>query len=138
MILPTCRKPSVYLQAKKNFTLHALLEILQRYANFLFWAIWACLVELTQNDSINLCKTFMFICMQKKLHHSLYCWDITFKESCNLIGCSNLRTRIWDWWWNINNNISFHFRLLPRKTNHKSFLKIQKERILGQFWVLFT
>ena len=24
--------------------------------------------------------------------------------------------QIWDWWWNINNNISFHFRLFPRKT----------------------
>ena len=29
-------------------------------------------------------------------------------------------------WWNINNNISFHFRLFPRKTNlTKFFIKIQ-------------
>ena len=46
--------------------------------------------------------------------------------------------QIWDWWWNINNNISFHFRLFPRKTNDKIFLKIQKEPILGPFWALFT
>ena len=25
--------------------------------------------------------------------------------------------QIWDWCWNINTNISFHFRLFPRKTN---------------------
>ena len=24
--------------------------------------------------------------------------------------------QIWDWWWNISNKISFHFRLFPRKT----------------------
>ena len=46
--------------------------------------------------------------------------------------------QIWDWWWNINNNISFHFRLSSRKTNDKFFLKIQKEPILGPFWALFT
>ena len=44
--------------------------------------------------------------------------------------------QIWDWWWNINNNISFHFRLFPRKTNDKIFQKIKKPNfgaILGPF-----
>ena len=36
-------------------------------------------------------------------------------------------SQIWDWWWNINNSISFHFRLSPRKTNDKIFKKIQKK-----------
>ena len=46
--------------------------------------------------------------------------------------------KIWDWWWNINNNISFHFRLFPRKTKDIFYKKILKEPILGQFWALFT
>ena len=53
--------------------------------------------------------------------------------------------QIWDWRWNINNNISFHFRLFPRKTKDKIFQKIQKTLswghfgpflpILGQKWI---
>ena len=80
---------------KINFISHALLEILQRYANFLFWVLWTCLVAHTQNDSINLYKTLMFICMQKTNFIIHFILEILhFKESCNLIGCSNLRTRI--------------------------------------------
>ena len=41
--------------------------------------------------------------------------------------------QIWDWWWNINNNISFQFRLFPRKTNDKMFQKIQKNLFRGHF-----
>ena len=33
----------------------------------------------------------------------------------------------------INNNISFHFRLFPRKTNNKTFQKIQKTLFWGHF-----
>ena len=46
--------------------------------------------------------------------------------------------QMWDWWWNTNNNISFHSRLFPRKTNEKLFQKVQKEPYLGPFWALFT
>ena len=42
--------------------------------------------------------------------------------------------QIWDWWWNINSNISFHFRLFPRKTNDKIFQKIPKSILLVPFW----
>ena len=79
---------------KINFIPHASLEILQRYTN-LFWVLWASLVAHTQNDSINLYKTLMFICMQKTNFIIHFILEILhFKESCNLIGCSNLRTRI--------------------------------------------
>ena len=44
----------VHLQAKNQIHPHTFLEILQRYANFLCWVLWACLVALTQNDGINL------------------------------------------------------------------------------------
>ena len=36
----------------------------------------------------------------------------------------------WDWWWNINNNISFHFRLFPRKTKLK-IVQISKKPYFG-------
>ena len=62
------------------------MEILQRYAN-LFWVLWACLVTLTQNDSITLQKTSMFIFMQKiKFIIQLFLTILHFKESCNLLG----------------------------------------------------
>ena len=39
---------------------------------------------------------------------------------------------------NINNNISFHFRLFPEKTNGKNFFEKSKIPILGSFWELFA
>ena len=44
--------------------------------------------------------------------------------------------QIWSWCWNINENISFHFRLLPRKTNDKIFQKIQKPIFWGHVAIL--
>ena len=42
--------------------------------------------------------------------------------------------QVWDWWWNINNNIIFHFRSFRRKTNDKMFQKNPYFRaILGPF-----
>ena len=78
----------VYLQAKNQLQPppYAFLEILQRYANFLFWVLWACLVAHTQNDSINLYKTSMFICMPKinfVIHFLLEILHL--KKSSNLI-----------------------------------------------------
>ena len=53
------------------------------------------------------------------------------KQFCNLIGWQHFRPYLenlarYDWWWNINYNISFHSRLFPAKTNDKIFQKIQK------------
>ena len=92
-MLSTCRKPSCLFAGKNQLYPHVLLEILQRYANFLFWVLWTCLVAHSQNDSINLYNTLMFICMQKTnfiIHFNLEI--LNFKESCNLSGSSNLRT----------------------------------------------
>ena len=131
------------MQAKNNFIPHALLEILQRYANFLFWVHWACLVAHTQNDSINLYKTLMFFCMQKTNFIIHFILEILhFKESYNLIGCSNLRTRILPdmrlvvkYQQQYINNNSFHFRLFPRKFKDK----ISKKSKKNLFWdTLFT
>ena len=75
----------VICRSKINFIIHAFVEILKRYAK-LFWLLWACLVTLTQNDSITLQKILMFICIQKInfiIHFVLTI--LHFKESCNLI-----------------------------------------------------
>ena len=83
----------------------------------------------------------MFICMSKInfiIHFFLE--TLHFKESCDVIGI--LTTfwpitretefcQIWDWWWNINNNITFHFRLFSRKTDDKIFQKIPKTLFWG-------
>ena len=48
-----------------------------------------------------------------------------FKESCKLIGWQHWELQfcqISDWWWN-NNNISFRFRLFPKKKSNDNFLK---------------
>ena len=135
MILSTCRKPSCLFAAKNSFILHALLEILQRCTNFLFWVLWSCLVAHTQNDSINLYKTLMFICMQKTNFIIHFFLEILhFKESCNLIGWQHRELefcQIWDWWWNISNKISFQFRFFPRKLMTKFFKKSKKNLFWG-------
>ena len=52
---------------------------------------------------------------------------LQFKESCKLRD-----PEFWQmWWWNINNNVSFRFRLFPRKTNMTKFFKKSKKLYLG-------
>ena len=128
-------KTFVYIcRQKTNFIPKAFMAILERYANFLFWVLWVCLATHTQYDSINLQKILMFICIPKisfiipffleilhfilQLDWSTAFWPITRDFS-----------QIWDWCWNINNNISFRFRLFPGKTNEKNNL--------GPFWEKF-
>ena len=52
---------------------------------------------------------------------------LQFKESCKLRD-----PEFWQmWWWNINNNVSFRFRLSPRKTNMTKFFKKSKKLYFG-------
>ena len=82
---------------------------------------------------------------KNKFHHSLFSWDFTFSRILQLdwptvfwpITWEPEFCQIWYWWRNIINNISFHFRSFPGKTNHKILQKIQKKTILGPFWSLF-
>ena len=106
----------------------------------LLWVLCKCLAS----DTINLGKIFVFICWQKInfiptvfleilqgyanfFDYPTALWPITREtEFC----------QIWDWWWNINNNISFHFRLFLGKTKDRIVQKIQKPYfgvILGTF-----
>ena len=76
-----------------------------------------------------------FICMRKTNFIIHFILEILhFKQSCNLIGWQHRELEfclIWDWWWNIKNKISFHFRLYTRKSNDKSFQKKSKKNL---FW----
>ena len=106
---------------KINFIPHAIMEIFQRYTNF--WVLWACLVTLTQNDSITLQTTSMFIGIQRInfiIHFLQFDWlaarDPKFWRVCR---------------WNINDRISFHIRLFPRKPNITKYFKKPQNPYLG-------
>ena len=122
---------SLYLQEKINFIPCVFLKILQRYANFLFWVLWACLAMYTQKDSFNLYKTSMFICIPKINFIIHFFLEILYPMT--------REPEFWqilDWWWNINNNISFHLWLCPGKTKKTIFQKTKKKLfgvILGPF-----
>ena len=85
----------------------------------------------------------MFICMPKIKFIQFFLEIFHCKEFCNLIRLTAFWAitrepelcQIWDWWWNINNNIIFHFRLFLRKTNDRIFLMIKYYFgvILGRF-----
>ena len=128
---------------KIKFTPYAFLEILQRYANFLFWVLWACLVVYTQTDRINLQKTSMLICMPK-INFMIYFFPEIFKNPTIWLADSilthNSSSGIFPdirWGSNINNNNCFNFRLFLRKTNDKIFQKIEKKNYFGANLDLF-
>ena len=86
----------------------------------------------------------VYLHAKNKLHHSLLSWKITFYRILQFdwltafwpITREPEFCQIWDWWWNINNNIGFHFKLFPGKTNDNIFQKVQKTylaAILGPF-----
>ena len=145
MILPSCRKLFCLSAGKKlNFIPHAFMKILQRYAN-LFWLLWACLVTLTQNDSIVLLKTWMFICMQKiNFIIHFFLTILHFKEFCNLIGRQHfgpqLETQNYARYvGEISITILvFIIDYFQEKLTWQSFSKNPKHHILGPFWVLFA
>ena len=76
---------------------------------------------------------------RNKLHHSLFSYHVTFQRILQF----DWMTAFWPItrdrkfcqmsWWNINNNISFHFRLFPRKITWQKFSKNPKKPILGPF-----
>ena len=90
----------------------------------------------------------MFSCMPKYTSSftSFFC-DCIFKNPAIWLGDSfwfwpitqePVLWQIWECWWNINNNISFHFRLFPGKTNDEIFQKIQKPKSKIQIWAKLT
>ena len=52
-----CRQKILHISLKLFFYCKVVVN--------LFWVLWTCLALHTQSDTINLWKTFMFICRQK-------------------------------------------------------------------------
>ena len=98
IIVSICRKLP-YLSACKNFIIHFFLKTAKKnkktIANLLFWVIWTCLAMHTQSCTINLYKTFVFICRQKiNLSHTFfwrYCKDMQ-SYYFGYVGHASLRT----------------------------------------------
>ena len=140
MILSTCRKPLCSFAGKKSTSFPML-----------YWRYWKDMqtyfgyfghVCMNTPKMISTCTRLWCLSVCKKTNFIIHFFlgILHFKESCNLIGWQHWELefyQIWDWWWNIN-NITFPFRLFPRKSNDKIFGKIQQEPILRLFWALFT
>ena len=78
IIQSICRKFSCLSVCKKS-TLSPtyFLRYCKDTANLSFWVLWAYLPTHTQCVTMNLWKTFVFICMQKnQLHNSRFSGDI--------------------------------------------------------------
>ena len=56
---------SVSKKSASSFTFSFTLTYCKDIVNLLFWVLWAFLVTHTQNDTVILQKTFIFICRQK-------------------------------------------------------------------------
>ena len=133
-MLSSCNK-RLCLSAGKNSTSFPMvfIEILQKDLN-LFWVVCACLVTL--NDSITKsCRRFdVYLHAKNIFHNSLLSYDITFWRilqfdwPVDFLPITRDPKFCWQiCYWNINNNISFYFRLFPIKTNmKKNFEKFPK------------
>ena len=80
----------------------------------------------------------IYLHAKNKVRHVLLPWDIETLEFYWLTAFGPITgdpefCQIPDWCWNINNNISFHFRLFSRKTNYKIFQNFQKSLFWGRF-----
>ena len=84
----------------------------------------------------------VYLHAKNKLHNSLLSYNITFQRILKFDWLAAFWPITWDpklyqiCWWNINNNISFHYRLFPRKTNITKFFKKSQNPILAPFWAL--
>ena len=74
---------------------------------------------------------------KNKLHNSLLSYNITFQRILQFDWPAAFWPITWNpklcqiCWWNINNNISFHYRLFPRKTNITKFFKKSQKPYFG-------
>ena len=91
------QKTFVFICRQKiNFIAYGFLEILQRYANFLFWVLWACLVWAKWHYQL-VANFDVYPHAKNKLDHSLleiYILNNSAIWLANSIWANNLRIRI--------------------------------------------
>ena len=79
----------------------------------------------------------VYLHAKNKLHNSLLSYNITFQRILQFDWPAAFWPITWNpklcqiCWWNINNNISFHYRLFPRKTNITKFFKKSQKPYFG-------
>ena len=118
------------------------MEILGTLGTNVFWVLWHAWLH-SPKMLVSSCRRLQCLSACKKssfctqFHHSLLSYNITF-----------LRILQFDWlaafwpitrdpkffhicWWNINNNISFHFRLFPKKLTWQNVSKNPKTLFWG-------
>ena len=70
----------------------------------------------------------VYLHAKNKLHNSLLSYNIALQKILEFDWLAAFWPITWDpklcqiCWWNINNNLSFHYTLFPRKTNTTKFL----------------
>ena len=73
----------IHLKAKKQFHLSCFLWDIADIANLLSWVLWACLTMHTQNYTINLQKTFVYLQTKNQLHPT--CFSGNIPKICKLL-----------------------------------------------------
>ena len=139
MILSTCRKPSSLFAGKKLTSSPILYWRYCKDMQTSYFGYFGHAWLHTPKMMVSTCTRIWYLsaCNRQTSSFILFPEISHFKEPCNLIGWQHWELefcQIWDWWWNINNNINFYFRLFPRKTNENFFVKIQKNPYFG--WIL--
>ena len=101
---------------KISFILHIFLELLFYCKDIvnLLWVLWACLAMKNKSDIIKWYIENFRVWLQEyqSTSSSILCWRL---PAFWPITRETEFYQIWDWWWNINHNISFHFRFFLKK-----------------------
>ena len=128
----------VYLQSENQFS-HPMLfwTYCKNIQTYFGYFRHTCL--FTTKKIVSTCRILwcLSVC-RKKFIIPFFTEIFHLKEPCKYLGWQHVVItgdpefcQIWEWCWNISNNNSFHFRLLPRKTNNK----IQRN-IFWSHWVI--
>ena len=140
MILSTCRKPSCLFAGKKSTSSPMLYwryckDMQTSYFGYFGHAwlhtpkmivstctrLWCLSVCKKQFSSFTLFLRY-YILKNNAIWLALLIWELEFCQK-------------WNWWWNINNNISYHFRLLRRQLFFKNPQRTYFGAILGPFYL---
>ena len=79
------------------------------------------LLNILQNIAIYLLFCFAHYDNFSKSYLSILQGKLNFLVLHNFTTQEPQLFQIWDWWWNINKNSSFRFRLFPKKLTTKFF-----------------
>ena len=132
-----------FCRQKFNFILHVFLEILQRYCKLVILGTFGMSGYAHPKWYYQLVENFdFFLHAENELHHffsilrNYILKNLIYWLDDSILAYNSRTWRLSDmgWWWNINNNISFHFKLFPGKTNNNFFSKNPKGSILRFFF----